>query len=195
MRHKDDRKAKLIRDKAIEMIVKEGFDGLSMQKLAKAAGISASTIYIYFENREDMLVKLYSEVLEDFEEEVLQDFDPEMAFAEGLWLQWKNRYKNFTDNPMRYFFWEQFRHSPLIHNQRLANRNFGRIMRQFISNAVAKGEMIDLEPDVFRALAFSPLYMLLKIAFERNEGVEQQVFPDEEKLHQTFERVLKSLCP
>ncbi|MDB4867155.1 MAG: TetR family transcriptional regulator [Cohnella sp.] len=30
-----------------------------MSKIAKKAGVSASTIYVYFENKEDMLNKLY----------------------------------------------------------------------------------------------------------------------------------------
>jgi len=48
MRTRDEAKEHAIRDKAIEMIVKVGFDGLSMQKLAKAAHVSPATIYLYF---------------------------------------------------------------------------------------------------------------------------------------------------
>ena len=39
MRVRDPLKEKTIRRKAMEMAVKEGFDGLSMQKLAKAAKV------------------------------------------------------------------------------------------------------------------------------------------------------------
>jgi TetR/AcrR family transcriptional repressor of multidrug resistance operon len=38
MRTRDESKELAIRQKAIQMIVEKGFDGLSMQKLAKAAG-------------------------------------------------------------------------------------------------------------------------------------------------------------
>ena len=51
MRIRDEKKESLIKQKAIEMIVKYGFDGLSMQKLAKAAKVSPATIYIYFKDR------------------------------------------------------------------------------------------------------------------------------------------------
>ncbi|MBN8856321.1 MAG: helix-turn-helix transcriptional regulator [Sphingobacteriales bacterium] len=33
------------------MVVREGFDGFSMQKLARAAGVSPTTIYIYFKDK------------------------------------------------------------------------------------------------------------------------------------------------
>ena len=61
MRLRDEAKEQSIREKALEMIVKEGFDGLSMQKLAKAAGVSPATIYIYFKDREDLILQLYYE--------------------------------------------------------------------------------------------------------------------------------------
>ncbi|MBA4056563.1 MAG: TetR/AcrR family transcriptional regulator, partial [Marivirga sp.] len=64
MRTRDELKEQKIREKAIEMIVNEGFDGLSMQKLAKAANVSPATIYLYFKNREDLLNQLYISIEE-----------------------------------------------------------------------------------------------------------------------------------
>jgi AcrR family transcriptional regulator len=59
MRTRDENKESAIRQKAIEMIVKKGFDGLSMQKLAKAADVSPATIYIYYKDRDDLIVQLW----------------------------------------------------------------------------------------------------------------------------------------
>ena len=84
MRLRDENKETLIREQAIALIVQEGFDGLSMQKLAKAANLSASTIYIYFKSREDLLNQVYIAVDEIFAKEVLKNFDPAMSFEEGL---------------------------------------------------------------------------------------------------------------
>ena len=58
MRVRDPGKEHAIRERALDMIVAHGFDGLSMQKLAKAAGVSPATIYIYFKNRDDLIVSL-----------------------------------------------------------------------------------------------------------------------------------------
>ncbi|MGZ4091209.1 MAG: TetR/AcrR family transcriptional regulator, partial [Bacteroidia bacterium] len=62
MRIRDEKKEEAIREKALELIVHEGFDGLSMHKLAKAAGVSPATIYIYYKNREHLLNMLYDHV-------------------------------------------------------------------------------------------------------------------------------------
>lgn len=48
-----EEKVTAIRKVVMEFILDEGFGGMSMHKLAKAAGVSVTTIYIYFKDRED----------------------------------------------------------------------------------------------------------------------------------------------
>src|SRR5688572_6524967 len=91
MRTKDPRKELLIRQKTMEIVVKEGLDGFSMHKLAKSAGISVNTIYLNFKDREDLIINVYHGVVKKMEEVLLNGFHPEMDFATGLKLQWKNR--------------------------------------------------------------------------------------------------------
>ena len=59
MRYKDEHKKEAIYEATILLLNKEGFSSTSMSKIAKHAGVSASTIYIYFKNKDDMLKKLY----------------------------------------------------------------------------------------------------------------------------------------
>ena len=82
MRTRNIQKEATIREKALEMIVKEGFDGFSMQKLAREANVSPATLYIYFVNKEDMLRQLYNEVQRTFTRVALDGFDPNVPFAE-----------------------------------------------------------------------------------------------------------------
>ena len=194
MRINDENKEAVIRLKAIEMIVNEGFDGLSMQKLAKAANISASTIYIYFNNREDLLNQLYIGIVKQFETDALKDFDPEMPFENGLWLQWKNRYKNIVKNPVEFYFHEQFRNSPLIKHQN-SNEKFRTQMRQFYNNAVAKNEVIELPHEIYFALAYGAFYTLIKFHLDKNTMAGKPFMLSEQKLKQTFNAVIKSLKP
>ena len=109
MRVRDLKKEEAIRNKALELIAREGFDGLSMHKLARAAGVSPATIYIYYKNREHLLNMLYNHAQLKFTEISLKNFDPELSLEKGLWLQWKNRLKFITDYPVYYKFLEQFR--------------------------------------------------------------------------------------
>src|ERR1700679_2171059 len=95
------------------MVVKHGFDGLSIHKLARAAGVSAATIYIYFKDREDLILKVYEEVSTRMFAATLEGFDPHMDFAAGLRAQWTNRARYFLQHPAEMHFMEQIKYSPL----------------------------------------------------------------------------------
>lgn len=195
MRAKDENKEWTIREKAIEMIVHEGFDGLSMHKLARAANISVSTIYIYFRNREDLLNQLYAAVVETFVQHTMAGFDPDMDFEAGLWLQWKNRYAYILKYPLQFHFSEQFRNSPLIKKQDDAPEVvFKRAMQQFVANAVEKGEIVSLPREVFWAIAYGPFYTLVKFQLDHHASITGIPFTlSDELLQQAFQRTMKAL--
>ena len=112
MRTRDENKELTIREKALEMAVKDGFDGLSMQKLAKAAGVSPATIYIYFKDRDDLILQLWLQEVKKMVDATLEGFDPSMRFDEGLKIQWLNRAKFCMQNPTSMHFLEQIKYSP-----------------------------------------------------------------------------------
>ncbi|MCW3466943.1 TetR/AcrR family transcriptional regulator [Chitinophaga nivalis] len=195
MRNRDENKAVAIREKAMEMIVQEGFDGLSMHKLAKAVNISASTIYIYFKNREDLLNQLYINVAAVFTTVTLQDFDPEMDFEAGLWLQWKNRYQHILKYPLHFRFSEQFRNSPLIQQQEELEDPFRKTMRKFIQHAEEKQQLVSLPPEVFWSVAYGPFYTLVKFHLDNQTMSGKPFSLSEENMRQTFDLVVKALRP
>ncbi|MDZ7807886.1 MAG: TetR/AcrR family transcriptional regulator [Gracilimonas sp.] len=58
-----------LRDQILEisrsMLYKDGYKSLSMRKIAKKAGVSATSIYLYFENKDHLLHTLIEESVED----------------------------------------------------------------------------------------------------------------------------------
>ena len=193
MRPRDEHKEFVIRQEAIGMIVSEGFDGLSMQKLAKKANISASTIYIYFENREDLLNKLYLEVQDKFERDALANFSSDLSFEDGLWRQWQNRLKNIVENPLAFQFYEQFRNSPLINHKDIKPAQFRKQMNDFVSNAVQNQWIKDLPPEIFWAIAYGPFYTLIKFHLNKSTMAGKPFSLSEQHLKQTFGLVLAAL--
>lgn len=193
MRTRDENKEEAIREKALEMIVNDGFDGLSMQKLARAAGVSPATIYIYYKNREDLLNSLYNLVNETFAEEALRDFDPEACLEKGLWLQWKNRLNYIVRYPNYFKFQEQFRNSPLINHKDVKFDAFKDSMSRFVKNAVAKGEMKKMDPELFWSLAYGSFYSLLKFHFQQKNMMGRHYKVNDENLRQLLSMVIAAL--
>ncbi|MBS1690201.1 MAG: TetR/AcrR family transcriptional regulator, partial [Bacteroidetes bacterium] len=83
MRTRDIVKEELVRQKTVELVVKEGLDNFSVNKLAKACGISVATLYIYYKDKDDLIVKVAIEEAKKSSERMLKGLDPEASFAEG----------------------------------------------------------------------------------------------------------------
>ena len=62
MRRKDENKKAAITNAIVRLINEIGFANISMSKIAKATGISPATLYVYYENKEDMFRKVYMDV-------------------------------------------------------------------------------------------------------------------------------------
>ncbi|WP_423148226.1 TetR/AcrR family transcriptional regulator [Rubrolithibacter danxiaensis] len=197
MRIRDEHKEQMIRQKAMEMVVSNGIDGLSMQKLARSAGVSPATIYIYFQDREDLLIQICIEETKKMSDATLQNFSPDMHFDEGLKIQWLNRAKYCLENPMHIDFIEQIRHSPLyIKAFELIDKTFMQTMGKFVSNAITRNELIRVPVEVYWSVAFAPLYQLLKFNRQgRSINGKTNFSLTEELMMQTLQLVLKALKP
>ena len=179
------------------MVVKEGFDGFSMQKLAKAARVSPATIYIYWKDRDDLLLQLYAEVAAKMSETTLKDFHPGMSFHEGLKLQWNNRARWFLDHPVEAAFTEQVRFSPLHDRAQAASGSgYAEVMKAFVRGAIARKELVKVPVEVYWSIAFAPLYQLIKF-HQHGKGMPGSgpFVLDDKLMHLTLELVLKALKP
>jgi AcrR family transcriptional regulator len=197
VRTRDPKKERAIREEALDTIVRHGFDGLSMQRLAKAVGVSPATIYIYFEDRDDLILSLYREESRKMAEATLVGFDPGMSFAEGLRVQWKNRARYCLENPRGMHFLEQIRHSPFhAHDEDSKGRTFIEAMRAFVRGAIARGELVRLPVEVYWSVAFAPLYQLVKFHMHgRGLAGTPHFALDDKLMNQTLELVIKALTP
>jgi AcrR family transcriptional regulator len=196
MRTKDAQKELLIRQKTMEIVVKEGLDGFSMHKLASSAGISVNTIYLNFKNKEDLIIKVYHGVVKKMEQVLLEGFNPEMDFATGLKLQWKNRLKYFMKYPLHIEFTEHIRYSPIYEKvMQLQGKKFTGTMEQFYERAIKNKELISFPLEVYWSLAYAPLFQLLKFHRQNKSVTGKKFVLTEKKFSQTFSRVLISLTP
>lgn len=199
MRTRDPRKEKAIHEKALGMIVKQGLDGFSMQKLAKAAGVSPATLYIYFEDRDHLILAVYAEVADRMFAATLEGFDPESPFDKGLEVQWTNRARYFLAHPVEAQFMEQIRFSPLHDRAMQAAASAGRFteaMKAFVKNAIRRGELVRVPVEVYWSVAFAPLYQLVKFhAHGKGMPGTGPFALDDKTLKLTLGLVLKALRP
>ena len=56
-----------------------------MSKLAKASGVPQSTIYVYFESKEDLLRQIYLYCIDKMNTTVMNGFDDTKSVKDCLW--------------------------------------------------------------------------------------------------------------
>lgn len=196
MRNRDAAKEQTIRERALELIVRDGFDGFSMQKLAREAGVSSATAYIYFKNKEDLVHQLYITVQETFTDYCLHSFDENMPLAEGLRIQWQNRLRFVQEQPVYYRFMEQFRTSPLINKKENAEHlRFKQAMGGFVKNAVARKEVSVSKPELFWAIAYGPFYTLVNFHMRGESMMGSPFSLSEDLVEELLERTIHALQP
>lgn len=196
MRNRDGHKEALIKKKAIELIVKEGLDGFSMNKVARAAGVSPATLYIYFKDKEDFITRITMEVANTMMEYAMKDFDPEMSFEEGLMVQWKNRLSYLLKNSIDMEFIEIMRYTDYYESvTEMLTGVFGGIMGRFIQNSIKNKELAELPFEVYWSVAFAPLYQLIKFHNQGNSYTNSSFSLTDGHMKQAFNLVIKALKP
>ena len=104
MRKKDDEKQRCIKNAVVQLILEVGFQGASISKIAKAAGVSPATVYIYYENKDAMLRDIYQEYAEDTIQSLLQCLSPNMAGEEIIEELIRQYYSFIVENKEIFHF-------------------------------------------------------------------------------------------
>lgn len=196
MRSRNEFKIQQVYEKARELIVQEGLNGFSMQKLAKAAGVSPATLYIYYKDKDDLILQLGIAEGERMMEAVLRDFDASLPFSEGLRIQWRNRAEFWLNQPLAHECYEQLRHSTFRKKIFEAiNSRFAKVMGDFVHGAVQRGELQPMSVEVYWSVAFGPLMSLIRFHSDGYSVGNRPFSLNQATMDQTLGLVLKALKP
>lgn len=73
----------------IELVNNNGFHATPMSKIAKMANVSPATIYLYFENKQDLVNKTYIEVKAQYTAFAFANYSEDLSVEKGFELIWK----------------------------------------------------------------------------------------------------------
>jgi len=194
MRKRDVKKIELVKEKALEIIIAKGFEGFTMNKLARECNISVATLYIYYKDKEDLIIQLAEEKGREMKKAILMDFDSDLSFEEGLRIQWRNRYRHIMDSPGLSTFFEQLRNS--VYLEKFTSSfidEFKNAMGQFIENSIKRGEINEMTLEVYWSVAFAPLYNLIRFHNEGHSLARKPFKLKDEMVWETFNLIIKAL--
>jgi len=152
-----------------------------------------NTLYIYYKDRDDLIIKIACEEGKLASDTMISEFDCNAGFEEGLRVQWKTRYQYFMDKPLLNSFFEQLQSSTYQHYFTEAINGYKDVVSRFVQNSTNRGEINDLPLEVYWSIAFAPLYTLITF-HHKGKGPASEPFKMNDKLlWQTFDLVVKAL--
>ena len=114
MRERDYSKETRILDETLHLINSQGLSNISMSKIAKAANGSPATIYIYFENKEDLINSLYIKTKTKMSTSIFES----LSDTNNIKVQYEQVVTKFIQFMMNYkeefLFLEQVQNSPML---------------------------------------------------------------------------------
>lgn len=73
----------------IDLVNNNGFHATPMSKIAKMAKVSPATIYLYFENKQDLVNKTYIEVKAEYTAYAFKNYNKNLPVEVGFEMIWK----------------------------------------------------------------------------------------------------------
>ena len=161
MRIRDELKQDAIFEATVKLINEIGFMAGSISKIAREAGVSPATIYIYYKNKEDLLVSTYIEIKAKLSMALISNFDSQRPIRDTLEIIWNNGFNYISQHSDYFKFTEQFSNSPYANlvNVEEINQHYlpmFNILQKGIEQKIIK----DVSMEILVAFIFYPIMTL-----------------------------------
>lgn len=148
----------------LRLLASKGFHGFSVRDVAKEAGVATGTLYLYFDDREDLINKLHGQIINRVASEL------RITHRSGLPLQ--DQFKN-----LGLTFWQLFMREPEIllskgqfdHLPPDLLRSLHEVAKQelsplfdFFAQGRASAALRDLPDDILFSLGFEPIFEIAR---------------------------------
>ncbi|MDO7487930.1 TetR/AcrR family transcriptional regulator [Peribacillus sp. NPDC096622] len=85
-------------DAAVIVIAQNGYYQAQVSKIAKQAGVADGTIYLYFKNKEDILISLFHEKMGYFVEQIEEELKGKTTASEKLHVLIQKHFQNLSED-------------------------------------------------------------------------------------------------
>ena len=185
MRTRDYDKQQRIKEAMVHLILREGINGASVAKIAREAGVSPATIYIYYESKEDLLSAAFREYARQSYQYLGRSIRPGMGAAELIEAIVRGYYAYTVEHEEIFSFVEQCAHCPTLAEYVSQQEYCGGIF-DLIHQYQARGLIRRCSDANLAAVLFAPVRFL---AMNRKQG------PAEPQLRELVAMLQRLLIP
>lgn len=175
-----DKKSALL-NATLTLVNNHGFHNTPMSKIAKLAGVSPATIYLYFEHKQDLINCLYLEVKESFSACAFEGYDETMSVKKGFEVIWFNIANYKLDEIKEANFLSQCDNSPMIDEAiRVEGLKHLQPLLDLWERGKKEGIIKPLSDFILYSFTIYPLSFLLEMQereiYTLNEKVKKETF-------------------
>ena len=161
MRTQDEEKKEALFEATVKLVNEIGFAASSVSKIAKEAGVSPATIYVYYKNKEHLLVSTYIDIKLDLSRALLSDFNDRLPIRDILRNVWFKMFEYISNHLEYYKFIEQFSNSPysaLVNKQEVEQyfEPLAKVLQTGIEQKIIK----NVNFDILTAFMYHPITVL-----------------------------------
>ncbi len=161
MRTRDQAKYDSIIEASIKLTNELGFDGISVSKIAKKAKVSPATIYIYFENKEDLFTKLYIDLRKKMSQGALEGLQERMSTEEAFKSIWYHSFTFNLQHPEYLTYREQFEQTTMMRNIKPDDFRLFQTVDELLKRGIKEKIIKDNPLPVLISFAYVPIITLL----------------------------------
>jgi AcrR family transcriptional regulator len=161
MRIRDDKKQEALLRATIKVVNDIGFAASSVSKISKEAGVSPATLYVYFDNKDDLLVSTYLEIKQGMSTAMIEGLDETQPVHDIFHRVWHNTFVYVAENLEEFKYAEQFSNSPYSEqvDQLRVQERFESLLR-VIQKGISQKIIKDVHLDILGAFLIHPIMVL-----------------------------------
>lgn len=138
-----------------------GFDGISISKIARKAKVSPATIYIYFENKEDLLTKIYRDIRSKMSQGALEGLKEGMTTVEVFKSIWQHAFTFNLRHPEYLAYREQFERTTMMRKIKAEDFELFRTVDSLLKRGIKEKTIRALPLPILTAFSYVPIITLL----------------------------------
>ncbi|MGQ1911493.1 TetR/AcrR family transcriptional regulator [Marinifilum sp. RC60d5] len=188
IREKSKEKRNALLDATLSLVNNNGFHAAPMSKIAKMAKVSPATIYIYFDNKQDLINQLYLEKKKAYTKHAFEGYSESMPVKKAFELIWYNIADYKLKELEESWFLSQCDNTMMIDEE---VRQEGLMHLQPLLNLWERGQKEGIVKDVSHYVLYA--YAINSLSFLMNMQKRELFQIDNKSLDQVFQSAWDSI--
>ncbi|MDX1959559.1 MAG: TetR/AcrR family transcriptional regulator [Leptospiraceae bacterium] len=185
----DPKKREAILRAALMLFSKIGFEATSVAQIANEAKIATGSIYVYFQNKEEIFEALYIQCKNLFYEYLKKNYNEEANPRENFKALFQGMVLFSREEKDAFIFLEFHYQKPYLQKESLKIKNeVDSFLAKYVEDGIKKGKIQKQKPEIVIAIVYGAFVAIFKIIDSGKMNHSKKLF---EEIEETLWEAIK----